>query len=479
MKLSVLLREETPEKYRETEICGVTSDSRTVRPGYAFVCIDGTNTDGHKYALKAEENGAAVIIAQHDTGAVNQVIVEDTHAVYAEMCAAYFGNPAEKLKIIGVTGTNGKTSTTYILKSILESFGYKTGVIGTIQNLVGDEVLPAKNTTPDAFELHSLLSIMLKSGCDYVLMEVSSHALDQKRVWGLELEAAILTNITQDHLDYHKTMENYIAAKQKIFSMCKNAVANYDDSVCREIVKTAEGKIFTYSALSDESTYTAKNIRYRADGSDFEFVGNDVIDRVNFNIPGEFSVYNLMGAVTACLAIGLDFHKVISAVKNVKGIKGRAEVVPTGRDFTVIIDYAHTPDGLENILKTFRGLKDHRIVALFGCGGDRDRTKRPIMGEIASAYADFCIVTSDNPRTEQPAAIIEDITAGMVKSPTPYVVIENRVQAIHYAVKNAKPGDIIILAGKGHETYQILVDGTIHLDEREIVADALEELNKQ
>ncbi|MGN1080824.1 MAG: UDP-N-acetylmuramoyl-L-alanyl-D-glutamate--2,6-diaminopimelate ligase, partial [Acutalibacteraceae bacterium] len=362
MKFSEILKREFPDEFKNIEINGVTSDSRTVRPGYAFVCIDGTSNDGHKYALKAEENGASVIIAERDTGAKNQVIVDDTHAVYAEMCAAYFGNPAKGLKIIGVTGTNGKTSTTYILKSILESCGYKTGVIGTIQNLVGDEVLPAKNTTPDAFELHSLLSLMLKSKCEYVLMEVSSHALDQKRVWGLEFEAALITNITQDHLDYHKTMENYIAAKQKIFTMCKNAVANYDDTVCREIVKTAEKNIYTYSLVSDESTYTAKNIRYRADGSDFEFVGNDIIGRVKFNIPGEFSVYNVMGAITASLAIGLPFAEVIKAVSDVKGIKGRTEVVPTGKDFTVIIDYAHTPDGLEKILKTFKALKEHRLV---------------------------------------------------------------------------------------------------------------------
>ena len=475
MKLKEILNIEFDSRFADLEICGVTSDSRTVRENYAFVCIDGTVNDGHKYALKAVENGATIIIAQRDTGAENQIIVEDTHAVYAQMCAAYFGNPANDLKIIGVTGTNGKTSTTYILKGILEKLGHKTGVIGTIQNLVGDEVLPAKNTTPDAFELHSLLSIMLKSSCEYVLMEVSSHALDQKRVWGLEFDAAILTNITQDHLDYHKTFDNYVAAKQKIFDMCKNAVINFDDSICREISKDTKNicSTYTYSIHSNESTFTAKNVRHRASGSDFEFVGNGVIGRAKLNIPGEFSVYNAMGAITALVALGFPFANILSALPDVKSIKGRAEIVPTNTDYTVIIDYAHTPDGLENILKTFTKFENHRIVTLFGCGGDRDRTKRPIMGEIAAKYSDFCIVTSDNPRNEQPAAIIDDITAGMVGCKTPYVVIENRVQAIEYAIENAKTNDIIILAGKGHETYQILADGTIHLDEREVIAKAL------
>lgn len=475
MKLKEILTVEFDSKFADLEICGVTSDSRTVRENYAFVCIDGSVNDGHKYALKAVENGACIIIAERDTGAENQIIVEDTHEIYALMCAKYFGEPAKELKIIGVTGTNGKTSTTYILKGMLEKLGHKTGVIGTIQNLVGDEVLPAKNTTPDAFELHSLLSIMLKSNCEYVLMEVSSHALDQKRVFGLELDVAILTNITQDHLDYHKTFDNYIAAKQKIFDMCKNAVINFDDSICREISKDTKSKCdtYTYSVRTDESTFTAKNVRFRADGSDFEFVGNGIIGRAKLNIPGEFSVYNAMGAITALVAIGFPFADLLTALPDVKSIKGRAEIVPTDTDFTVIIDYAHTPDGLENILKTFSRFNDHRIVTVFGCGGDRDRTKRPVMGEVASKFSDFCIVTSDNPRTEQPAAIIDDITAGMVGTKTPYVVIENRVQAIEYAIENAKTNDIIILAGKGHETYQILADGTIHLDEREVVAKAL------
>jgi len=474
MKLCDILKKEFSPELANTEIKGVTCDSRTVRENYAFVCIDGLNTDGHKFALSAEENGASVIIAEHDTGAVNQIIVDDTRAVYAEMCAAYFEEPAKQLHIIGVTGTNGKTSTTYMLKEILESSGHKVGLIGTIQNMVGDQVLPAKNTTPDAFELHSLLQLMLRSGCDYVVMEVSSHAIEQKRVWGLEFDVGVFTNLTQDHLDYHKTFENYKACKKKMFASCASAVYNMDDENWEEMAEGFEGNKITFSIKSNFSTYTAKNLRYSGDGVAFEFVGDGVIGRVRMAVPGDFSAQNAMAAGCAALAVGIPFNDVMESLCNVHGVKGRAEVVPTGRDFSVIIDYAHTPDGLRNILTTFRKVEGARIVTVFGCGGDRDRSKRPIMGEIAARYSDACIVTSDNPRNEQPMAIIEDIVAGMKGARTPYVIIEDRISAIEYAIKNARPGDIILLAGKGHETYQITATGTIHLDEREVVKSVLE-----
>lgn len=474
MKLSELLQQEFRPGYPDPEVKGVTCDSRTVREDYAFVCVDGTMTDGHKFALSAEENGACVIIAERDTGAKNQIIVKDTRKTYATMCAAYFGNPADHLQIIGVTGTNGKTSTTYMLKEILERCGHKVGLIGTIQNVVGDQILPAKNTTPDPFELHSLFSLMLKAGCDFVVMEVSSHALEQNRVYGLHFDAAVFTNMTQDHLDYHKTMENYLAAKQKLFAMTDRAVVNLDDPYYKKMLEHFTGTVTSFSAKSDFSTYTAKNLRYRADGVDFELVGDGVIGRVHLNMPGEFSAYNAMAACCAALAVGAPFQTVVDAIGQVQGVKGRAEIVPTGRDFTVVIDYAHTPDGLLNILKTLRQVEDSRLVTVFGCGGDRDRLKRPIMGEIAAQYSDVCIVTSDNPRTEQPTAIIEDIVAGMKPYKTPCKIIENRVEAIRYALANAEAGDIILLAGKGHETYQITASGTVHLDEREVVRELLE-----
>ena len=473
MKLLNLI--ECSEALAETEITGITCDSRQVKPGFAFVCITGAKSDGHDYAEKALESGAAAVIAERDLGLRNQIVVPDTHAAYADMCAKWFGNPAESLKLLGVTGTNGKTSVTYMMKKILEKSGYKVGLIGTIQNMIGDEIIAAHNTTPNAYELNSLFALMKAKGCTYVIMEVSSHALDQSRVYRLNFEAAMFTNLTQDHLDYHITMENYLAAKKKLFGMCKTAVINSDDPYSEELVKGLDCKIITYS-LGDSSTYSAKGVNYRPASVDYEFVSDSEIGHIKVNTGGKFTVYNSLCAAACAVEIGIPLSSVASALLDLKGVKGRAEVVPTGRDFTVIIDYAHTPDGLKNILSTFRECKKNRLISVFGCGGDRDKTKRPIMGNIAAHFSDYAIVTSDNPRTENPRAIIEDILEGMKGAVIPVKVIENRTEAIKFAVSIAQKDDIIVLAGKGHETYQILNTGTIHLDEREVVAEALGEL---
>ncbi len=474
MKLINLI--ECSKALAETDITGITCDSRQVKSGFVFVCINGAKSDGHDYAEKALENGAAAIIAERDLGLEVQIVVPDTHAAYADMCAKWFGNPAESLKLLGVTGTNGKTSVTYMMKKILENAGYKVGLIGTIQNMIGDEIIAAHNTTPNAYELNSLFALMKAKGCTYVIMEVSSHALDQSRVYRLNFEAAMFTNLTQDHLDYHITMENYLAAKKKLFGMCKTAVINSDDQYSCELTKGLDCKIITYS-LGDSSTYSAKGVNYRPAGVDYEFVSDSEIGHIKVNTGGKFTVYNSLCAAACAVEIGIPLSAVASALSELKGVKGRAEVVPTGRDFTVIIDYAHTPDGLKNILTTFRECKKNRLISVFGCGGDRDKTKRPIMGNIAAHFSDYAIVTSDNPRTENPTAIIEDILEGMKGAAIPVKVIENRIDAIKFAVSIAKKDDIIVLAGKGHETYQILNTGTIHLDEREVVAEALAELN--
>ena len=460
------------ENLAEIEISGVTCDSRAVKEGFAFVCIVGAVSDGHSYAAKAIENGAAVIIAERDTGFENQIIVEDTHAAYSEMCANWFSRPADKLKLIGVTGTNGKTSVTYMLKKILEASGEKVGLIGTIQNMIGDTVIEAKNTTPDAYELNSLFADMVNAGCSYAVMEVSSHALEQCRVYNLCFEAAIFTNLTQDHLDYHITMENYLNAKKKLFRMCKTAIINSDDEYATKITDGLDCKVVTYSA-GNNSTYSAKAIKYKPASVDYEFVSDTQLTHVKVNTGGKFTVYNSLSAVCCASELGIDLQSTVSALSELEGVKGRAEVVPCGTDYTVIIDYAHTPDGLKNILTTFKECDHNRLTVLFGCGGDRDKTKRPIMGSIAARYADYVIVTSDNPRSENPSDIIKDILVGIDGNPTPYKVIENRVEAIKYAIETAKSGDIIVLAGKGHETYQILSDGKIHLDEREVIAEAL------
>lgn len=473
MKLFDLI--ECKESLAETEITGITCDSRQVKSGFAFICINGAKSDGHDYAEKALENGAAVIVAERDLGISNQIVVPDTHAAYADMCAKWFGNPADSLKLLGVTGTNGKTSVTYMMKKILEKAGYKVGLIGTIQNMIGDEIIAAHNTTPNAYELNSLFALMKAKGCSYVIMEVSSHALDQSRVYRLDFEAAMFTNLTQDHLDYHITMENYLAAKKKLFSMCKTAIVNSDDPYSAELIKGLDCKVVTYS-LGDSSTYSAKGVNYRPASVDYEFVSDSEIGHIKVNTGGRFTVYNSLCTAACAVEIGIPLSTVASALSELQGVKGRAEVVPTGRDFTVIIDYAHTPDGLKNILSTFRECKKNRLIAVFGCGGDRDKTKRPIMGNIAAHFSDYAIVTSDNPRTENPSAIIKDILEGMKGAAIPVKVIENRIEAIKFAVSIAQKDDIIVLAGKGHETYQILNTGTIHLDEREVVSEALADL---
>lgn len=458
----------------ETEISGVTCDSRAVKSGYLFVCIVGAKYDGHDYAAQAEKSGAAAIIAEYDTGCKNQILVPDTHAAYATVCANWFGNPADKIKLIGVTGTNGKTSITYMVKKMLEASGEKVGLIGTIQNMIGEKTVEAKTTTPDAYELNSLLSLMVESECSYAVMEVSSHALEQCRVYKLNFEIAVFTNLTQDHLDYHITMENYLSAKKKLFKMCKTAIINSDDEYYPEIVDGLDCRVVTYSTGND-STYSAKAVKYKPASVEYEFVSDTQIAHVKVNTGGKFTVYNSLAAISCVVELGFELQDTIKSLSELNGVKGRAEVVPCDTDYTVIIDYAHTPDGLKNILTTFKECEHNRLTVLFGCGGDRDKTKRPIMGSIAARYADFVIVTSDNPRSENPSAIIEDILVGMEGTNTPYKVIENRVDAIKYAIASAAKDDIIVLAGKGHETYQILSTGKIHLDEREIIAEALSE----
>lgn len=460
----------------EGDILDVTSDSRKAAERTVFVCVKGEKADGHDFAAAAAAQGCIAVVAEHPTDApVPHILVKDSRRAYALMCANLFENPARKLRLVGVTGTNGKTTTTFLIKGILEQNGHKSGLIGTIQNMAGDTVLPSHFTTPEPHELQETFRRIADAGCEFAVMEVSSHALDQERVAGLSFEVGLFTNLTQDHLDYHKTMENYLAAKQKLFTMSGVGIINLDDPSAQSFLDGAQCKTVTYSAKRMDADYTARNIRYRSDGIDYELVGMGVIGRVSAHIPGGFSVYNTLAAASCALTLGLPFNGVITALAELKGVKGRIEVVPTGRDFTVIIDYAHTPDALEKILRAVRGFAKGRIVALFGCGGDRDRTKRPLMGAVTAKNADFCIVTSDNPRTEDPAAIIADILPGMEDIGTPYVVIENRRDAIRYAIEHAQKDDVVLLAGKGHEDYQIIGREKHHFDEREVIASILAE----
>ncbi len=454
----------------DIKISGIAFNSSEVKPGDVFVCITGFKTDGHIYAQDALEKGAVAIVAEKDIEdtAATVVRVKNTRPALARMAAVYYEHPYKKFRLIGITGTNGKTTTTYLLKSILENKGKKVGLIGTNQNMIGDEIIPSHHTTPDSLELMRLFKHMADEGADFVVMEVSSHSLALDRVAACEFDVGAFTNVTQDHLDFHKTMEDYILAKAQLFGMCRVGVLNSDDGAFSKMENASSCDIIKYSAISNDGIF-AENIKYNADGVVFDISYKNEKAQIELAIPGKFSVYNALTAAGCSIAAGFSLRDVAEGLKSASGVKGRIEVVRTNTDYTVIIDYAHTPDGLVNILNAIRDFAKGKIITLFGCGGDRDKTKRPQMGKIAGELSDFCIVTSDNPRSEEPSAIIEDILQGMRETNCEYKVIENRFEAIEYALDNAKKDDIILLAGKGHEPYQILKDRTIVFDEREIV----------
>lgn len=477
MLLSALLNEvPVRSDFEDRPVGTIVNDSRNVKPGDVFVCINGAAADGHKFAGSALEKGAAAIICERDLGLTEQVLVSDTHLAYSKMAANYYGNPSKKLRLIGVTGTNGKTTTTKLIKSVLTGIGKKVGLIGSIQNEIGDQVLHAEKTTPDAMELEELYAKMVDAGCEFCVMEVSSHALDQQRIGDSHYEVAVFTNLTQDHLDYHKTMENYFEAKAKLFDICDSAVINYDDPYGQRLLQNVSCPYSTISMESPKADLHAFDIVYHPDGVEYRFDYQGVVSKVHFGMPGIFSVKNSLTAIAVCLRLGVCIEKAVDGINTASGVRGRSEIVPTGRDFTVICDHAHTPDGLENILSALKQTCKGRLVALFGCGGDRDRLKRPLMAKSSAKYADMLIITSDNPRTEDPKAIIDDILPGLDGIDIPYKVIVNRKEAIFYAVQHAKPGDTIVLAGKGHEDYQVIGTEKHHFDEREIVAEALKTL---
>ncbi len=485
MKLSQLLRGVPVRECRadmEMEISGVSYDSRKTAAGDLFVAMTGYETDGHKFIPMAREKGAACVLCQEcPQGEGPYVLVEDSRLALAQVGRAWYGDPAASMKMVGVTGTNGKTTTTYLLKDILEqAAGAKVGLIGTNQNMIGSEVIPTERTTPESFELQGLLRRMADAGCTHVVMEVSSHALYLKRVEGIRFAVGIFTNLTQDHLDFHKTMENYCDAKALLFTRCDVGVYNADDPWAPRLMAEATCRKVSVGEHGDVPVdLAARNIVLTAEGVSFDAVTAEESVPIHVGIPGGFMVYNTLGVLAAARALGVSLEDSAGVLRHSAHVKGRVEVVPTPGDYTMLIDYAHTPDALENVLSAARGFAKGRVVALFGCGGDRDRTKRPKMGRIAADMADFVIVTSDNPRTEEPEAIIREILAGMEGTATPYAVVPNRIEAIRYAMDHAQPGDVIILAGKGHETYQIIGHEKRHLDEREVVADYVRELQQK
>ena len=459
----------------ELEISGVSYDSRKTEKGDMFVAIRGFEADGHKFIPKAVENGAAVILCEEKPSCdIPHVLVSDSRYGLAIVSRDFFGDPASEMTMIGITGTSGKTSSSYLIKHMLESkLDAKVGLIGTNGNMIGDELLHTEHTTPESYELHKLFRHMADSGCTHVVMEVSSHSLTLERVAGIHFDVALYTNLSQDHLDFHGTMEEYAAAKRKLFSMCSLGCFNLDDAWADFMRDGASCRTMTFSTEKNEADLVAKDIRLTADGVRFASVSGDEISITKLGIPGMFSVYNALGTMSVGLALGLSLADCSDAMSSAKGVKGRLEIVPTGRDFSVVIDYSHKPDALEKVLKTLKPVTRGRLIALFGCGGDRDKLKRPIMGRIAADNADLVVVTSDNPRTEDPDEIIREIVAGMKDKRTPTKVICDRREAIAWAIDNAAPGDVLLLAGKGHEDYQVVGHEKHHMDEREIVSDCL------
>ena len=459
----------------ELEISGVSYDSRKTEKGDMFVAIRGFEADGHKFIPKAVENGAAVILCEEKPSCdIPYVLVSDSRYGLAIVSRDFFGDPASEMTMIGITGTSGKTSSSYLIKHMLESkLDAKVGLIGTNGNMIGDEFLHTEHTTPESYELHKLFRHMADSGCTHAVMEVSSHSLTLERVAGIHFDVALYTNLSQDHLDFHGTMEEYAAAKRKLFSMCSLGCFNLDDAWADFMRDGASCRTMTFSTEKNEADLVAKDIRLTADGVRFASVSGDEISMTKLGIPGMFSVYNALGTMSVGLALGLSLADCSDAMSSAKGVKGRLEIVPTGRDFSVVIDYSHKPDALEKVLKTLKPVTRGRLIALFGCGGDRDKLKRPIMGRIAADNADLVVVTSDNPRTEDPDEIIREIVAGMKDKRTPTKVICDRREAIAWAIDNAAPGDVLLLAGKGHEDYQVVGHKKHHMDEREIVADCL------
>ncbi len=459
----------------ETEIGDICYDSRRVKAGDLFAAIPGFETDGHRYIPAAVEKGASVVLCERKPEIdVPWVRVEDSRLALALASANLFGHPGDRMRMIGVTGTNGKTTSTMLIKHMLEHcLGAKVGLIGTNQNMIGDEALPTERTTPESYELQKLLREMADAGCTHVVMEVSSHSLVLSRVAGLRYAVGLFTNLTQDHLDFHKTMDEYARCKSLLFRQSEKGGVNLDDPWAPVMLKNALCPMLGWSIEKNEADLVAKDVRLAADGVRFCALSEEGLARVKLAIPGRFSVYNALTVIACGLQLGIPLEACCAALSDAEGVKGRMEVVPTDGDYTILIDYAHTPDALENVLRALRETTEGRLVAVFGCGGDRDRTKRPIMGKIATDMADFTVITSDNPRTEEPKAIIDDILSGVVCPKSRYKVIVDRREAIAWAIDNHKSGDVIVLAGKGHETYQIVGKTKHHMDEREIVAEHL------
>lgn len=455
-------------KNEDKDIKYITDDSRKVREDTLFVCHE----KGEEYVRQALEKGAVAVVAKKNV-CENAIIVEDTRKAYSLLCAAFFGFCHKKLRLIGVTGTNGKTTVTTMIYNILTMAGHKCALFGTVCNKLCGENSDSLLTTPDSFYMHKKFRDMTECNTEYCIIEASSQGLIQQRLYGLDFEIGVFLNLTEDHLDYHGNMENYKNAKKLLFSSSRLSVINYDDKYKDEFVTASAGEVKTYSLRSDEADFTAKAINFSEGTTDYAIVSDGLIHRIKLKIPGAYNVSNSMAAIITALSLGVSLDSCSAALKNFYGVRGRFEIVPTDRDFKIIIDYAHTPDSLKQVLLTLGNFPKNRIITVFGCGGDREREKRGEMGKIAADYSDMVIVTSDNPRNEEPMDIIRDIVGAVKGTKTPMFIHQERRKAIEFALKNAKENDIILLAGKGHETSQTVKGEEIPMDERKIIKELL------
>lgn len=489
--LSALVRtllRKTLVRFQDTDITSLTADSRAVQPGAMFVAIRGYTVDGHVFAKSAVAAGARCLLVEEPIPDVDvpQVVVPDSRLASAILADVFYEHPSHQLRMIGVTGTNGKTTVTHLIEQVLTEAGLETGLYGTIGKRIGGVTTDVVNTTPEAVELQSILHEMVMADCQYGIMEVSSHALELGRVAGTRYHIAVFTNLTQDHLDFHGTMDQYLAAKGKLFSRLGNeyssnpgrqsyGVLNADDAACAYLAAQTTAQCLTYG-IHETADVKACNVRVMANGVSFQvdtFAGHA---DVALQMTGRFNVYNALAAISVGLIEGIPLPTIVRALSAVPGVPGRLESVHAGQDFSVLVDYSHTPDSLENALTTIREFARGRVICVVGCGGDRDKTKRPQMAQIAAKHSDVVILTSDNPRTEDPEQILNDMEAGLRECQGTYYRLLDRRQAIAYAVRLAQTEDVILIAGKGHETYQIVGRSKAHFDDREVAAEAIHNL---
>lgn len=456
---------------KNQEIDRIIYDSRIKTQNGLFIAIEGYKTDGHNYIEAAIENGAKTVLVQKDIEVkqdVTVVRVSDTRLAMALIANSAYNHPSEKFELVGVTGTNGKTSITFLLGEILEDYNKKIGIIGTIENRIGTQILKAERTTPESVDLQALFDKMLQNEVDTAIMEVSSHALELNRVAGSKFKVGVFTNLTQDHLDFHITMENYAKAKSKLFSMCEVGVVNKDSDYIEVVARDAKCKLITYG-IDNVADYRASNVIITAAGVEYNLICPEGSFCVYVPIPGKFTVYNTLAVIASARVLGIPMNVILETLSHAKGVPGRVQTFKSSKGYSVLVDYAHTPDGLENVLSTIKEFAVGNIITVFGCGGDRDRTKRPLMGKIAGMYSDYVFITSDNPRTEEPLKILDDIEDGIKYVCDKYEKIEDRKKSIEKALSIAQKDDVILIAGKGHENYQILKDRIIHFDDSEIV----------